>query len=522
MFMKTRVMINNNEIMVHSEQPGNLLEIIAQAGSAIDAPCAGLGRCGRCRVHVQGELPPDHVETAVLSGDEISKGVRLACRKRNIPGNLTIVITSRGEGPVQTTHEKIIPVDIGVAIDLGTTSIVIAFVNLTDGTIMAMHSILNPQRIYGADVVSRIKAGLDRDVLGKMMTLTVSTISRDIETMLSEIGLDIGRITAIYGAGNTTMEHIVSGVNVSGLAKAPYKPAFVDMRHVSYLKSKLGLVGTDVVLFPNIGGFVGGDTVASILACGMDISGETFALIDIGTNAEIAVGNESGILVSSAPAGPAFEGGQIRQGMRAQAGAIEDLRIVDDELKLYVKGDTEPEGICGSGLMRTVTELVKAGVVTEGGELLDADRIDGNLSLRVVKKGGEQAFVLFRSSDREICLYQSDIRAFQLAKASIATGLKLVIERAGVKPVRLYIAGAFGNYLNPGDLEFIGVIPSYLARNTYFIGDSVISGLKRFIINKPVVDMDRLLSNIRHVELADDPSFNKEFLSMLSFNKKMQ
>ena len=521
MLVKTRISTNNHEVIVHAEEPGNILEIIVQAGIALDVPCAGLGRCGKCRVRVQGELPPDSVETAVLSGEEISEGIRLACRKRHIPGDLAITIPPVPQERIITAY-GIVPVDIGVAIDLGTTSVVIAFINLSDGTIMAMHSILNPQRTYGADVVSRIKAGLDTGVLEKMMTLTVSSMTRDIEEMLSGIGLNGNRVKVIYVAGNTAMEHIISGTDVSSLAKAPYKPVFTGMRNLQYLKSKLGIAGTEVRLFPLVAGFVGGDTVASILACGMDVSGETIALIDIGTNAEIALGNAAGILVSSAPAGPAFEGGQIRHGMRAQPGAIEDIRIVDDEIDLQVKGNAVPEGICGSGLIRIVAELVRSGVITKEGELLDAGHIEGNLSLHSVKKGDEQAFVLYKSFDREICLYQSDVRALQLAKASIATGLELLIERSGLKPARLYIAGAFGNYLNPGDLAFIGMIPPYLAGDTLFIGDSVISGLKRFIMNEPVIDMDRLLSDIRHIELADDPAFNKKYLSMLALTPKVQ
>ncbi len=522
MLVKTRVSTNNHEVIVHAEQPGNILEIIAQAGIALDAPCAGLGRCGKCRVRVQGELPPDSVETAVLTVEEISEGIRLACRKRHIPADLAITIPPAPQEERIITAYGIVPVDIGIAIDLGTTSVVIAFINLSDGTIMAMHSILNPQRTYGADVVSRIKAGLDRGVLEKMMTLTVSSMTRDIEEMLSGIGLNGSRVKVVYIAGNTAMEHIISGMDVSSLAKAPYKPVFTGMRNIQYLKSKPGIAGAEVRLFPLISGFVGGDTVASILACGMDVSGETIALIDIGTNAEIALGNAAGILVSSAPAGPAFEGGQIRHGMRAQPGAIEDIHIVDDDVDLQVKGNAVPEGICGSGLIRIVAELVRSGVITEEGELLDAGHIEGNLSLRSVKKGDEQAFVLYKSFDREICLYQSDVRALQLAKASIATGLELLIERSGLKPARLYIAGAFGNYLNPDDLAFIGMIPPYLAGDTLFIGDSVISGLKRFIMNEPVVDMDRLLSDIRHIELADDPAFNKKYLSMLALTPRVR
>ena len=521
MLVKTRVSTNNHEVVVHAEQPGNILEIIVQAGISLDAPCAGLGRCGKCRVRVEGDLPPDRVETAVLSAEEISSGVRLACRKRHLPGDLAVTVPPAIQERM-VTSSVIVPVDIGVAIDLGTTSIVTAFINLSDGTIMAMHSILNPQRTYGADVVSRIKAGLDPGILEKMTALTVNSLTRDLEEMLSGIGLQGNRVKTIYVAGNPAMEHIMSGTDVSGLAKAPYKPAFTGMKQLPSFQSKPDIAGTEARLFPLIAGFVGGDTIASILACGMDMSGETVALIDIGTNAEIAVGNAAGIVVSSAPAGPAFEGGQIRHGMRAQPGAIEDLRVVDDEIFLRVKGNTEPQGICGSGLIRIVSELVRSGVITNQGEILDAGHIEGNLSLRVAKKEGEQAFVLYKSLDREICLYQSDVRALQLAKASIATGLELLIERSGLEPARLFIAGAFGNYLDPDDLAFIGMVPHALAGDTLFIGDSVISGLKRFIMNEPVVDMERLLSVIRHIELADDPDFNKKYMSMLALAPKVR
>ncbi len=518
MSVGARIVVHTGACAVYAENPGNILELIAQAGVVLDVPCAGLGRCGKCRVRVQGELPPDTVERAVLSGSEIDDGVRLACRKRRIPDGLVIEVQAAAEREAPFEH-PLEPVDAGIAVDLGTTSIVVAFVNLSDGTIMTMHSLLNPQRAYGADVVSRIRAGLDRSVLDSMTGSTIDAVTREIESMSREIGLDRTRIKSIAIAGNTTMEHILTGTPVASLAKAPYAPLFTGRRRLPALTSYFGLEDSRAAVFPLIGGFVGGDTVASLLACTMDTSDGTAALVDIGTNAEIAVGGRTGLVVSSAPAGPAFEGGEIRHGMRAQRGAIEDVRIVDDAVHLSVKGDAEPAGICGSGLVRIVTELVRAGVVTSEGELLDAGRIEGNLALRVVTKGDEQAFVLYRSPDREICLYQSDIRAFQLAKASIATGLSMLIEQTGRRPSRLYIAGAFGNYLDPGDLEFLGMIPSYLLPATYFIGDSVISGLKRFILNFPPVDLDGLLSNIHHIELADDPSFNARFLARLALRK---
>ncbi len=515
MSVKVRITVHNNEIIVYSENPGNLLELIAQAGVVFDAPCAGLGRCGKCRVLVQGDLPTDAVETAVLSEDEIKSGVRLACRKRRVPDGLGIAVplVAQEHAPAR---EGIEPVDAGIAVDLGTTSIVVAFINLTDGTVMSMHSLLNPQRAHGADIVSRIRAGLDRTVLDRMTESVIDAVTGEIDRMLGEIGLDRKRIKTITIAGNTVMEHIISGTAVASLAKAPFRPVFTRMRHLPPVSSHLALADGSVNLFPLIGGFVGGDTVASILACSMDLSDETVALIDIGTNAEIAVGSKTGIIASSAPAGPAFEGGEIRHGMRAQRGAIDDVRVVDDTVVLSVRGDTEPEGICGSGLVRIVAELVRAGVITRDGELLDAGRIGGNLALRSIPQGNEQAFLLYRSSNREICLYQSDIRAFQLAKASIAAGLKMLMEQAGRQPARLFIAGAFGNYLNPEDLGYLGMIPLSLVPNTFFVGDSVIAGQKRFILNEPAVDMEKLLASIRHLELAGDTSFNDRFLSLLA------
>lgn len=513
----TQIIFKNKELIVHSEKPGNILEIITQAGIEIDAPCAGIGRCGKCKVITQGDLTPDSVEKAILSEQEINAGIRLACRKRTIPDNLVVILTSEYEQPIFTTS-VVQSVDIGIAIDLGTTSIAIAFINLSDGTIMTVHSILNPQRIYGADVISRIKSAINTNVLNSMTQLTINAITKEIKRMLSSTGIEITNIKLIYIAGNTVMEHIIAGKDVSSLAKAPYKPLFTDVEPLPALRDSLGIKNIDVSLFPIIGGFVGGDTVASILASNMDISSEYIALIDIGTNAEIAIGNKSGIIASSAPAGPAFEGGQIIHGMRAQHGAIEDIRILDDEIKLYVKDDIEPEGICGSGLIRIVTELLKAGVINPSGELLEPENVGTNLSIKIVKKGNEQAFVLYKSFNREIALYQSDVRALQLAKASISTGFELLIQHAIEKPEKLYIAGAFGNYLIPDDLVYIGMIPSFLKDKAYFIGDSVILGLKRFIVNEPKVNMDTLLSSIKHIELANEPSFNKVFLSMLELS----
>ncbi len=512
--LKTRLVLHQRELTVYARDPGSLLEIIVQAGVAMDAPCAGIGRCGKCRVRVEGGLPPDNVERSLLPDDEIKSGIRLACRKRHLPSGLTIRLLQTEKDPARETYE-VEPADMSIAVDLGTTTIVIAPINLSDGTVMAVRSILNPQRVYGADVVSRIKAALDRAVLDKMTEMTVDAISAEIRGILAAIGLGADRVRHIYVAGNTTMEHIVSGADVSGLAKAPYTPAFHDKRQVPNLASRSGVAAEIVELFPVIGGFVGGDTVASLLACAMDIADEPVALVDIGTNAEIAIGSRAGILVSSAPAGPAFEGGQIRHGMRAQDGAIEDLHLVQDSVSLDVRGGVAPAGICGSGLIRIVSELLKAGVITADGEMLRAGAIGSNLFLRVMERAGEQAFVLHRSYDREVSLYQSDVRALQLAKASIAAGLAVLMERTGVVPSSLYIAGAFGNYLRPDDLASIGMVPSGLAERTYFIGESVIAGIKRFVINRPAVDREGLLAHIRHIELADDTTFNRRFLSML-------
>lgn len=521
MTIKTSIVINDKELIIYSEQPKSILEVLVQAGIDIDAPCAGLGRCGKCRVYIQGELLPDEIERSVLSESEIISGIRLACRKRNMSDNIIVKIIQEQE-KLPKTLQKIQPVDIGIAIDLGTTTIAIAFINLSNGTIIAMHSILNPQRLYGSDVISRIRSALDHLVLRKMKQTTINSITYEIKKMLFQLNLDTSNIKKIYIAGNTTMEHIIFGADVSSLAKSPYKPVFTESKSLGDLKITLGLKDVEVKLFPVIGGFVGGDTIASILACNMDLLDEPIALIDIGTNAEIGVGNRYAISTSSAPAGPAFEGGQIKNGMRAQSGAIEDMHIINDELKLYVKGNKEPEGICGSGLVRIVSELIMSGIVTPLGELLEPEMIPSNLSLKVVKKGNEYAFTLYKSFSKEIYLYQSDIRALQLAKASISAGLVLVSKQAGVKPKKIYIAGAFGNYLKTNDLILIGMIPSYLKESTYFIGDAVISGLKRFIINEPKVDIDKLLHITRHFELADDPSFNDTFLSMLEFKQKFE
>jgi len=522
MFIKTKLIIEDKELDILANSPGSLLEIIVQAGVEIDAPCAGLGKCGKCRVKIYGELNPDSVEKELLTNSELEAGIRLACRKRKINRELVIYIQkeeARGFSEISVRSGMIMPCDIGVAVDLGSTTISLAFIDLSNDNIISMRSLLNPQRIYGADVVSRIKACLDKSILDKMSVMTADVIRQGIGVMLMEIGLGVERIRSVTIAGNTTMEHILAGIDVSGLAKAPYKPAFREMRKVSDFKKLLAVTVDDIRLFPIVGGFIGGDTVASILAGNMDISDEVTALIDLGTNAEIVIGNKSQLFVTSAPAGPAFEGGEIKQGMRAGNGAIENIYIADDNIKLYVKGDAEPKGICGSGLIAIVGELIKAGIVTTDGELLDSSGIPNNLSIRSVNRNGEQAFLLYKSFNHEVYLYQSDIRALQLAKASIAAGLNMMIKLAGVKPSKLYLAGAFGNYLRPDALQLIGMIPSDLALNTYFIGDSVISGLKRFIINKPNVDMGKLLSAIKHIELADDPSFNRQFLSMLEFKR---
>src|SRR3954468_14528988 len=350
-----------------------------------------------------------------------------------------------------------------MAFDLGTTTVVVTLLDLESGQPLAVRSMLNRQQPYGGDVISRISATMmDPDALGELQDRAQSTLAELAREVCEEADVAPEQVYEVTVCGNVTMTQLALGIDPEPLSMAPFVVATHELPAVR--ASDFGVVvhpRAPAWVFPSMGAYVGGDIVSGLLATGLTRDRRLRLLIDVGTNSEVALGSHERVLATAAPAGPAFEAAQIRCGMRAADGAIEGARIEGDQLELHVIGDCDPVGVCGSGLVDCVAELVRAGLLDHSGRFIpneDAARLHPGLAERLTKIGEERVFYL---AD-DVYLSQRDVRELQFAKASIATGWNLLLRDLGAEPSdiqQVLLAGSFGAYLSPASAVRIGLVP---------------------------------------------------------------
>jgi uncharacterized 2Fe-2S/4Fe-4S cluster protein (DUF4445 family) len=415
----------------------------------------------------------------------------------------------------------------GVAIDLGTTTVVATLMDLTTGTPAAVASALNQQQPFGADVISRISATmLDPDALDRLRLLAHQTMAELVATACAEAGVQAHEVYDVAIAGNATMTQIAMGIDPEPLGVAPFIPATDAFPTV--LASEMGLAvhpRARAFLFPSLGAYVGGDIIAGALASGMDRDKRLRLFIDIGTNCEIILADGERLLATAAPAGPAFEAASISCGMRAAAGAIEAVAITDEGLKLQVIEDAEPVGICGSGLVDAVAELARVGLLDTSGRFVSDDEaaaIAPHLASRLVEREGGRAFVLAEGPDgTQIALSQRDVRELQFAKAAISTGWKLLLQQASVEErdvQQVLLAGSFGTYLSARNAIRIGLVPKIPAMRVVSAGNVAGEGAKMALLSGPERHgATALIDAISYIELSDRADFNDLFVDELAF-----
>ncbi|MBB5964547.1 ASKHA domain-containing protein [Planomonospora venezuelensis] len=409
----------------------------------------------------------------------------------------------------------------GLAVDLGTTTVVATLLDLSAGTPVAVRSMLNLQQPYGADVISRISATmLDPAALDRLRDAARETLDRLALEVCEEAGVSPGHVYEVALAGNATMVHLVLGVDPEPLGVAPFVTAVRALPVL--LASDLGLrlhPRARAVVLPALGAYVGGDIVAGALATGMDRDRRLRLFVDVGTNCEIVLGGADRLLATAAPAGPAFEGAQIRCGMRASAGAIETVRLAPS-VELGVIGDVAPAGLCGSGLVDAVAELLRVGLLDRSGRFVpeeEAVRLAPGLAARLTVIGGERVFVLAG----DVYLSQRDVRELQFAKAAIATGWRLLLQEHGAGEddiQQVLLAGSFGSYLSPASAVRIGLVPELALSRIVSAGNVAGEGAKLALLSvQERAGALALLEEIRYVELSDRPDFNDRFVDLLSF-----
>ena len=419
-----------------------------------------------------------------------------------------------------------------VAIDLGTTTVVASLLDLSTGTPVAVASMLNKQQPFGGDVITRISATMmDPLALGRLTIAAHDTMAELVAEVCAEGEVDPNEVYEIALAGNATMTQIALGIDPEPLGVAPFimaSAAFPDV-----LASDLGIAvhpRARAYLFPSLGAYVGGDIVAGMLASGMDRDKRLRLFIDVGTNCEIVLGDSSRLLSTAAPAGPAFEGAAIRCGMRAAEGAVEVVKIsADGEVTLQVIGDTEPMGLCGSGLVDAVAALVSVGLLDGSGRLLGVDAARESLPAladRLCEIGGERIFVLHWKGEvgdvtDAVYLSQRDVRELQFAKAAIATGWRLLLEEYGREVgdiAQVLLAGSFGSYLSPASAVRIGLVPDIPVLRIVSAGNVAGEGAKMTLLSvRERAGAQTLLEEVAYVELSDRPDFNDRFIDQLSF-----
>ena len=401
---------------------------------------------------------------------------------------------------------------LGVAFDVGTTTIAAAAVNMSDGSVVKAASLPNPQAEWGADVLSRIQ--VVRDSPGHLRELAASAAGA-MNALMRELAP--GGVTEIAAAGNPVMEHILLNIPLDALSRPPYRPSFKKGR--TLCASEIGLE-TDALLyvFPLIGGFVGGDAVAAALALGL-AGKECVLAVDIGTNSEIMLAIEGAIYAASAAAGPAFEGGEIRFGMTARKGAIRGVRFDGDRVTLDVIGPPPAKGICGSGLIDAVAGLVKAGVIDSTGRIKDRSEVTTNLSARIREEKGGNSFVLYRGASGEVSLCQEDIRALQTAKSAMKAGITLLLKKAGVEAgsiKKVFVAGAFGSSLKKDGLTAIGLFdPRW---EVEAVGDAALDGaVLALASDEKRKEAEGLAEAAKYVSLSGSARFQDEFMRGMNF-----
>lgn len=494
----------------------SLMDALIRENYYVNAVCGGKGRCGKCKIRlIDGETYITDEEKAVFSEDELKAGWRLSCCVYPYEElEISFDQNDEKEFEILTAHQNEEKGDITaesgyeIAVDIGTTTIAMELLGADSKKVLHTASTINGQRIYGADVISRIQASTD----GKKEELQAS-IRKDLNSglarLVTETGISRDDIKRISIGGNTTMGHLLMGYDCDTLGVYPFTPVNID-----FIKSTdqeilgSGNGKTEVILLPGISTYVGGDITSGMYACGFAESEEVCLLVDLGTNGEMALGNKEKILVTSTAAGPAFEGGNISWGTGSIPGAICSVKLDGTEVEVKTIGDQPAQGICGTGVVEITSELVREEIVDESG-MLDEDYFDDGFPLAKTPEG------------KEILFTQKDVREIQLAKAAVRAGMETLLLRYGVAKkdvAKVYIAGGFGYKLDIRKAIAIGMIPEEFEDCTVAVGNSSLAGAAKYLAEENGEDViRRLVAVSEEIGLSSDKDFNEFYMDSMFF-----
>ncbi len=514
----------------------------------VEQPCGSKRSCGKCRVRiVEGAVAPTDDDRRVLDPELIAAGWRLGCGlvlqadvTIEVPRAARAVAAKSFGGEDLFAASPIAPAEPdvlarartrgltpwGIAIDVGSTTLAAALVRLDTGEVRATASALNPQVRFGADVVSRIRYAQDHPEGSAALHGAVArSLDELIATCAADAGVSSRDIAAIACVGNPTMMHTLIGRDVTSLGQAPYEGSLRGAwrGHASVLSLSGVHAAAPVYVVPGIRSHVGADAVAAILATNLDRTDALTLLVDLGTNTEVVLGSRHGIVCTSASAGPAFEGATIHQGMRAAPGAVEQMRVrADGSILLHTIGNEVPVGLCGSGLVDAVAELVRTDVVEPSGRMRAPDEVSlPAMRERIVElPGGGRAVRLTTGVSPAVHLTATDVRQLQLVKGSIAASAQMLLERLGATAVDLgevLIAGAFGGWIRKASAQAIGLVPPIDPERIRFVGDAAAVGARLALVDRGARDRaERIAAQAEYVELAGRHEYAELFVASLS------
>lgn len=526
----------------------SVMEGLIRNGYKFSAFCGGNGLCGKCKIRVtEGKTAISPEDRKIFSEEELRDGWRLSCKlfpKRDLTitfdlndeSDFEILTDHREEGNRDWTEGKTAEEsagagsdgaenigaerageyaedsDIGydIAVDIGTTTIAMQLLKGTTGKAVHTVTTINHQRAYGADVISRMQASMG----GKKEALRQSIqtdLTEGIKRLLEESGVEAGKVRRVAIGGNTTMGHLLMGYDCDTLGVYPFTPVNIDFIEGSF-QEILGndLLDASTVLLPGISTYVGGDIVSGLLSLGFDSREQVCLLVDLGTNGEMALGNRDKIMVTSTAAGPAFEGGNISCGMGSVAGAICSVKIEDGTVSVKTIRDQAPVGLCGTGVVETVAELVKEEIVEDSG-LLDEEYFEDGFPLAKDPEG------------KEIVFTQQDVREIQLAKAAVRGGVETLLVRYGISyddVHKVYLAGGFGYKLDTEKAIAIGMFPEEFQGKIEAIGNSSLAGAVEYLTEQDSRErIGKILSVSTEINLSADKDFNEFYMDSMFFEK---
>ncbi len=518
---------DNKQISIHAG--ATLFEAAGQAGIILNTVCGGKGTCKKCLVN----LEPDGREVLACQyhiQNDLTVTIPAGSRffeqkilKHGIDTQIGLAATVHKKYREKGATEKI----FGIAIDIGTTTVVAKLINMADGECHATEATLNPQRRYGDDVISRIAYAQNDEKLAELHKAIIDCVNNLTIKLCKKTSINPKHIYEMCVVGNTTMNHIFLKLPVTQLGQAPYKAFSLDAHDVPAVQLHLEMnPAGNIHTVENIAGFVGSDTTAVALAVDIDSAKEMTLVVDIGTNGELVLGTIEKLYAASCAAGPALEGARITCGSRAAEGAIEAVVVNEDDIDLDVIGNGLPRSICGSGLIDAVAVMLELGIIDHTGRFVEKEKLEGKVSpaifSRIREEQNQPAFVLADNDGASrVYLTQKDIRQMQLAKAAIRAGIRLLQKRIGLEDCdieHILLAGAFGNYIRKESALRIGLLPTVPVEKIRFVGNAAASGARMVLVSRHCRETAReLASKIEYIEIAHEPQFQDVYADSMLF-----